>query len=227
MRPISSLIAARWQPTSFAAQGFQTAGIAHAFEGRTGVVQMGGALVRTVKQIHSTIVVPDSMAGTEADGIFSAAKGTRVAVKTADCVPVLLHADGGAAAAVHAGWRGLTGGILANGVGVLRPFGRIRAAIGPAISRERFEVGIEVIDALYGSPSGLSSAEASLCTAKGKGDRWHADLAAAAVFALVNAGVHPEDIDVLQACTVTESSAWYSFRREGKGVGSNWSWVSA
>ncbi len=53
----------------------------------------------------------------DADGAFTTAKGVVCSAMTADCLPVILtDTKGTQVAAVHAGWRGLAGGILKNAV---------------------------------------------------------------------------------------------------------------
>jgi YfiH family protein len=84
------------------------------------------------------------------DGQATALPDAACAVFVADCVPVLLAAEG-AVAAVHGGWRGLAGGILAEGVAALRDVGGrgpIQAAIGPSARGCCYEVGEEVHAAL-------------------------------------------------------------------------------
>ena len=97
------------------------------------------------RQVHGTRVVVDG-AGEEADGQATARRGVAVGVRVADCLPVALVAPE-AVAAVHAGWRGLAGGVLEEGVRVLREelgATRIEAAIGPGIGACCYEVGDEV-----------------------------------------------------------------------------------
>ena len=66
---------------------------------------------------------------------------------TADCLPVMLVADG-AVAALHGGWRGLAGGIVAEGVAALRELGADGPAHAPRSARRArgccYEVGEEV-----------------------------------------------------------------------------------
>jgi hypothetical protein len=89
---------------------------------------------------------------TEEDGQATALPDAACAVFVADCVPVLLAADG-AVAALHGGWRGLAGGILAEGTRALEELGGrgpVRAAIGPSARGCCYEVGEEVHAAFAG-----------------------------------------------------------------------------
>ena len=73
----------------------------------------------------------------EEDGQATALDDVAALVFTADCLPVMLVADG-AVAALHGGWRGLAGGIVAEGVAALRDLGAdgpITAALGPGGAR--------------------------------------------------------------------------------------------
>ena len=82
----------------------------------------------------------------QADGIATNVPGVAALVLTADCLPVALSAPG-AVAMVHAGWRGLASGVLAEGVAALRDVGAtgpVVAAIGPGAGGCCYEVGDEV-----------------------------------------------------------------------------------
>ncbi|MEM7729037.1 MAG: peptidoglycan editing factor PgeF [Pseudomonadota bacterium] len=77
------------------------------------------------------------------DGLVTRTPGLAIAALAADCVPVLLEDfDKGVVGACHAGWRGAVGGILDATVSLMREHGAtaIRAAIGPCIGPESFEV---------------------------------------------------------------------------------------
>jgi polyphenol oxidase len=82
----------------------------------------------------------------EEDGQATALDDAAAIVFTADCLPVLLAAEGGVAA-LHCGWRPLAAGIVAEGVAALRDVGAtgpVRAAIGPGARGCCYEVGEEV-----------------------------------------------------------------------------------
>ncbi len=100
------------------------------------------------RQVHGTRVVEANGTGQqgEADAIFTCRPALPVAVGTADCLAVALHGDG-AAAMVHAGWRGAAGGVVAAARQALAAAGSpaTRAAIGPGIGPCCYEVGPEVL----------------------------------------------------------------------------------
>jgi len=104
------------------------------------------------RQVHGTTVrratEPPSAERpyTQEDGQATALEDAAAIVFTADCIPVLLAAEG-AVAALHCGWRPLAGGIIAEGVKALREVGGtgpIVAAIGPGARGCCYEVGEEV-----------------------------------------------------------------------------------
>jgi YfiH family protein len=101
-----------------------------------------------LRQVHGATVVqvdePGQHAGAVADAAVSAAPGAVLAVHTADCVPVLLAAeDDGVIGAVHAGWRGLVGGVLEGALGAMGRLGaqRVTAHVGPHIRARCYEFG--------------------------------------------------------------------------------------
>ena len=86
------------------------------------------------------------------DGRATAERGVAPMVRTADCLAIALAADG-AVAVVHAGWRGLAGGVIAEGARVLQELGGggiTAAAIGPAAGPCCYEVGEEVHEVFAG-----------------------------------------------------------------------------
>lgn len=106
-------------------------------------------------QVHGTKVItvdrPGDGAGAEADAVLTTARRAAVAVATADCAPIVL-ADADAAtdavAVVHAGWRGLAGGVLDAAVAALRAAGSTKpvAALGPCIHAACYEFGADDLD---------------------------------------------------------------------------------
>jgi polyphenol oxidase len=120
-----------------------------------------GVPMAYIRQVHGTKVLrvsaPPEDAGAlpEADGQATATARLGLMVLVADCLPVALAGDG-AVAMLHAGWRGLAGGILAEGVRAMRELGAdgpLTAAIGPGAGPCCYDVGDEVHGAFadYGS----------------------------------------------------------------------------
>jgi YfiH family protein len=115
-------------------------------ENRARVERITGGRLAQARQVHGTDVIaanPDEMVA--ADGQVTAERGVAAIALTADCLPIALVAPEGVGM-LHAGWRGLAGGVIANGVQALRDLGveRIEAAIGPGAGPCCYEVGDEV-----------------------------------------------------------------------------------
>jgi YfiH family protein len=151
----------------------------------------------------------------EADGAVTDVPGVVLAVRTADCVPVLFAAPG-AVGVAHAGWRGLVAGVLQATVRQLCEVagcepGAITAAIGPHAGAAAYEVGPDVIDALVGA--GLARARVAQPGPRG---RDHARLGVATRDLLAKAGVH--DVDDVDLCTMTDRR-FFSHRRDGAETG--------
>lgn len=104
----------------------------------------------TLKQIHSDkalIADKPSWDGEqpEGDALVTSTAGLLLAVKTADCVPVLFaDKSGKVVGAAHAGWKGAIGGVLESTVAKMESLGAKRgdivAAIGPCIGPQSYEV---------------------------------------------------------------------------------------
>src|SRR5262249_49383159 len=101
----------------------------------------------TLKQIHSAIWVnAEGRRGVlgQGDALIDDTPGAVIAVKTADCVPVLLvDPERRAVAAIHAGWRGTAARIVESVAKAMSPVD-LHAAIGPSIGKCCYEVGPEV-----------------------------------------------------------------------------------
>lgn len=176
--------------------------------------------VITVSQVHGRavhVVTPDNCGTTpEADAVMTDQPGTLVAVRTADCVPVLLAAsDGRAVAAVHAGWRGIVAQVIPAAVAAMhKRFGvtaaQIVAAVGPAISVEHYEVGREIAKA-------FTDLQLKPAVSRRLYGRPHVNLPLAARLQLEAAGVTA--IDTTDECTYTNAGWFYSHRRDNGDTG--------
>ncbi len=109
-----------------------------------------GVALAYVRQVHGTGVVRLAERNDEplleADGQATALRGIAPTVLTADCLPIAV-ASAGAVAMLHAGWRGLAGGVIDEGVRALRELGEdgpLQAAIGPGAGGCCYEVGDDV-----------------------------------------------------------------------------------
>lgn len=157
----------------------------------------------TLKQIHSDRAVDASgQKGCigEGDALFSNEPGSLLAIRTADCVPILIvDPVREAFAAVHAGWRGTAAEIAVKTVReMVRRFGSrtidLRAAIGPSIGKCCYEVGPEVAEQF-----GLTG-------------RTHLDLGGINSRQLSEIGVI--SIDIADLCTACNPENFHSYRRD-------------
>ena len=126
-------------------------------------------------------------------------------------MPVLFAArDGSAAAASHAGWRGLAAGVLEATVTRLGvPPRELMAWLGPAIGPEHFEVGAEVRAAFV-----QHDAEAAAAFAANARGRWQCDLGALARRRLAALGVTA--VFGARWCTYDDPASFFSYRRDGR-----------
>lgn len=165
-----------------------------------------------LRQVHGTRAIralPES--GTaEADGAFTDRPGMVCAVLTADCLPVVLAAEDGSRVGVaHAGWRGLSEGVIEATVAAMGvPGSQLTAWLGPAISQAAFEVGAEVREAFVSK----HAAATSCFTANARG-RWQADLYGLARLRLGECGV--ASVGGGGRCTFGEARDFFSYRRDG------------
>ncbi|MES2525109.1 MAG: polyphenol oxidase family protein [Gemmatimonadota bacterium] len=117
----------------------------------------------SASQVHGADVVPHdgSWRGwlrlRGVDGHFTTTRGTALAVTVADCTPVFIAHPAGAVAALHAGWRGTAAGILPVGLRMFEaagfPADECSVHLGPAICGSCYEVGPEVLTAMFGVPA--------------------------------------------------------------------------
>jgi YfiH family protein len=184
--------------------------LVHGFGTRLADIPSHFASLATLKQIHSATCVPaggrSGMLG-EGDALLENIPGSVVAIKTADCIPVLLiDARHRAVAAVHAGWRGTVAGIVKNAIRLMREqFGTapadLHAAIGPGIGKCCYEVGPEVAAQF------------------GKQGRAHIDLPETNQRQLIAAGVPSTRIYMSNLCTMCLPEEFHSFRRDKEAAG--------
>lgn len=184
---------------------------------------LDGALPVFMKQVHGTRVLRLTREQVdapvmEADACMTTEAGLACVVQVADCLPVLLAAPGGVAAA-HAGWRGLAAGVIEATVRQLceaaacEP-GQVECWLGACIGPERFEVGADVLEG-FGVQPGQADPERFRVLRPGK---WLANLPLLARDRLAVAGV--SRVSGGDWCTVNDrfdegASRFFSYRRDG------------
>lgn len=163
----------------------------------------------TMEQTHSANVsilypgTPNPIPST--DGVFTTFPGVTLAVKTADCVPVLMYHPTGVIGALHAGRKGLEKGIVQKAAQILKNTydvtTNLHVWIGPAICKDCYQVDRE--ENLYYDLHGSVLAQLHEVFTK----------------KTLQFTVHP-------GCTLHDSEQFYSYRKSGKGVPMNWSAIS-
>lgn len=204
------------EPADF---GLTTAGTAYTLlrrlEGLAG--QLGFPGLAVVRQVHGARVVclePTPEGGIrqpgEADGLVTGGSGLLLAVTAADCVPVyLLDPGSGGLGLLHAGWRGVAGGVLEAGVRAMGARfgadpGQLFVHLGPAICGSCYEVGPEVLRALdRPAPEGGA----------------HVDLRASLADRAERLGATPERLTRSAWCTRCSADQFHSHRGRGDDAG--------
>ena len=199
---------------------------------------MPPARVIRARQVHGRTVLvatsEDLSPDREADAIVTLDPTVAIAVRVADCVPILMaDRHGRAVAAVHAGWRGACAGVVIAAVEALAERGVAPAdlvvAIGPSIGACCYQVDDRVRNAFLACTPALrrSSGQAlrrsagqaaSWFTADGPG-HWRLDQWRANVDQLVSAGVPADAIAVSGVCTADHLDTCFSYRKEGPATG--------
>jgi len=175
---------------------------------------------RWLRQVHGIDVVRDPAAvectddEPEADAAVTAVPGLVLAILTADCLPGVFPArDGTEIAAAHAGWPGLSAGMLEATVAAMHtPAHHLQAWIGAAAGPERYEVGEEVRQRFIANDP--RAAAAFIATRPG---HWRADLFAIARMRLADAGLEPGHVHGGGTCTISHPQRFFSHRRDQRG----------
>ena len=199
--------------------GDDAAAVAH---NRALLADAMGAVPVYLKQVHGAAVVrlgaSDALPGASlhaADASVTTEPGIACTAQVADCLPVLFAApEGRAVGAAHAGWRGLSLGVLEATVRRMCDAAQCEPAelqiwLGACIGPTRFEVGADVLRAFGADPQASDPARFVPC----KPGKWLANLPQLATDRLRAVGVRA--ISGGAWCTVDTPSRFFSFRREG------------
>lgn len=150
------------------------------------------------------------------DATITNLKNIFLCATTADCVPILLFdRKKEVVAAIHAGWKGLVGGIIEDTANkmiqtYLSDSTDIIALIGPSISIEHYEIGEDVVSKFkminidFKSTSYLNT----------KTNKLHLDLKQITRNILIGLGVPSEQIEVSDLCTYSSEDLFFSARRQ-------------
>lgn len=174
-------------------------------------------------QVHQTRihhVTPDTDKADlmETDALITSHRGLCIAVMSADCVPILLwDPKNKIVAAVHSGWKGTVARILEKTLQDMHSsFGTngadVFAAIGPSVSQESYEVGVEVVEAVTAAYNNPNDLLIPLAGKKAKLDLWKANRQQ-----LLEFGVPSSQIEVSDLCTVIHNQSFFSARKGDTG----------
>jgi YfiH family protein len=174
-----------------------------------------GDRLRDMNQVHGDDVqtVEDWRGdtwGPTCDGIVASSRGVVLAVRVADCVPVLLADDGGEViGAAHAGRPGMVAGVVAPTVSRMRSrgAGEITAWIGPHVCGRCYEVPQQMQDEVTAAVPASRSTTAWGTPAL--------DIGAGVRSQLEELGCRVVEV---AACT-RETPSLYSYRRDGAAAG--------
>jgi YfiH family protein len=183
-------------------------------EGRARLRQRLPAEPAWLKQVHGVAVADTATCAVDvaADASFTRKTGVVCAVMAADCMPVLLADERGeAAGAAHAGWRGLSAGVIEAAVAAMGvPASRVIAWLGPAIGPDAYEIGAEVRDAFL-----AKDAHAALAFSPSRPGHWQLDLYAVARQRLASLGI--TRVSGGGYCTASDPARFFSYRRDKAG----------
>ena len=171
----------------------------------------------TAYQSHSpNVIVAEAPWTTEnrpqADAIVTRMRALAIGVTTADCGPVLF-ADprAGVIGAAHAGWRGALSCVVEATIAAMERLGaarsQIRAALGPMIRQENYEVGPDLVARFRAEDPAASRFFAPAQ----REDRAMFDLAGYIAARLKRAGIG--EVEDLGVCTYADPDRFYSYRR--------------
>jgi YfiH family protein len=166
---------------------------------------------RWLNQVHGaqTVTADEVTEPPEADASIARRHGTVCAIMVADCMPVLLcDTKASVVGIAHAGWRGLSAGVIENALNSMNVAGdQILAYLGPAIGPCAFEVGDEVRAAFM-----THDRAAAAAFKLSNGNKWLADIGQLARQRLAYCGV--QRIYGNTHCTYSDPARFYSYRRD-------------
>ena len=201
-------------------------GVHHFFGTRQGPETLAlfeEAVVVSVKQVHGTeVLVLDRPVKTQKffeegwDAMITDQLGVLLTIRTADCVPVLIHdPTRRVVAAVHAGWRGAVAEIVPRTLATMRRrFGStpeaLRVGIGPSAGPCCYEVDEPVLTRLRASFAGWRSVvrQAGKRTAM-------LDLRHLMRCQVEECGVPADQVQRVSVCTICNPDLFHSYRRDG------------
>jgi YfiH family protein len=172
---------------------------------------------RFLKQVHGNKCVASSPEEAEADAHYTAEKKIALCIRTADCTPILISTEN-TILAIHAGWRGVMNGVLAEGLKHIHE--SFDVAMGPHIQKQSFQVDISLGNEFgekYGSQYVFQNTEHP--------DKLYVDLSAILQLQLNESPQKKLSQWVSDLDTLTNSD-FHSHRRDAAAAGRNISFVA-
>ena len=172
-----------------------------------------GTIVKP-KQVHSNIVEECNQPGEifNIDGIITTNADLVLSIQVADCIPIFLYDKRSKVIGlVHAGWKGISDGIVENCIDLLNTnisnLSDVKILLGPSIRQCCFEIGPEVAE-LFDQKYMIN----------GKGDRSHLNLQSTVIEKFIMNGISESNIIDIDECTYC-SGNYHSYRKNGKKAG--------
>jgi hypothetical protein len=183
--------------------------------------------ILSVKQVHATdaLVVDRSLSAEDRfhggwDALVTDQPGVMVAVRTADCVPVLVYdPQRRVVAAIHAGWRGAVAGIVPKTIALMESRFKsdprqLRVGIGPSAGVCCYEVDEPVLERLRAEFPDWEQVVQGY-----RGGKAHLDLKMLIKKQAQAAGTSLDAITGVNVCTICHEDLFFSYRREGRVIG--------
>ena len=162
-----------------------------------------------LNQSHSNIAIELPSDDRDADASYTTHNKVVCSIRTADCMPLLItDEEGSFVAAIHAGWRGLSSGIIENTLKKINARGEIIVWIGPHISQEYFEVGAEVRNIFLENDPASTEAFTN-----DENEKYFLSMLKVAKLKLKSLGVQKIFI-TKNFCTYKNANNYFSYRRE-------------
>lgn len=175
-----------------------------------------------LKQVHGNRVIniaTEKSNEPEADASFSTQTGLVCAVKTADCLPILMcDQEGTMVAAIHGGWKGILAGIIEITVRALPTDSKnLLVWLGAAIGPNKFEVGEDVYNLFINYDENSKTCFIPKNFEAGQEKKWLANIYELAKQRLLNCGI--SKIYGGDHCTYSQKDLFFSYRREADQAG--------
>jgi hypothetical protein len=182
--------------------------------------------VVTAAQVHGdhVVTVDRKQGGTciaDADGLVTREHDLILCIRTADCVPVMFHEPScGIIGLVHAGWRGISRGIIDRTLEVIGSLGGdvtgSRIGLGPAIGPCCYEIGDDTASVLAAYDPAFVVRRNGKC---------YGDLHSGILSRLLASKISGQQIAAMDLCTACSPDLCFSHRREGRAAGRSASFI--